>query len=214
MNEDELATEMKLSPKLAVQARRYWLDFVEEYSPLSPALLAYSGMVYKKINAKDFTSEDWAFAEEHLRICSFIYGMIRPRDGIRPYRMEGTVRLGDGSSIFDYWKDVITSYFIDQVRHAGGTVINLASEEMKCLFHWKEVEEAVRVISPVFETRQRDGRLKSIVIYCKMARGQMIREIIKNRITNPEALKLLRPEGFVYDPERSDDNQWHFNLEV
>ena len=82
---------------------------------------------------------------------------------------------------FDYWRDRLTPYLIEEVKRAGGTLLFLASDEMRGLFHWAEVERAVRVITPTFLVRQPTGRLKQIVVYTKMARGAMAGEVIRQR---------------------------------
>lgn len=212
MTPEDFAREMKLSPKMVSEARAMWQGFVEGTSPMAASLAMYSGMVFKKVNAKGFSPEDWAWAEQHLSICSFVYGLLSPSTAIRPYRMEGTVRLSDGQRVFDYWRDMLTTELIRRVQASGGTLLYLASEEMKQLFHWAEVERAVRVIYFDFWTRQADASLKSIVIYCKMARGTMVNAVIKQRLTDAEALKALCPEGFVYEPSLSQDNTWAYVL--
>lgn len=80
-----------------------------------PAVCAYTGAVFKRILPKDFSAEDFRYAQEHLRITSFLYGLLRPLDGIKPYRLEGDVRLPEkgGISMFDYWKPLLTDYFIE-----------------------------------------------------------------------------------------------------
>ena len=103
------------------------------------------GAVFKRILPKDFSAEDFRYAQEHLRITSFLYGLLRPLDGIKPYRLEGDVRLPEkgGISMFDYWKPLLTDYFIEEIKNCGGVLINLASAEMKDLFDWKRVEQEV-----------------------------------------------------------------------
>lgn len=212
MTPEDYAKELKLSGKMLTTARQSWHDFVSASSPEGASLLMYSGMVYKKIDAMSFSPEDWTFAEDRLSICSFVYGLLTPSMGIRPYRMEGGVRLPSGERIFDYWRDRLTAELIRRTKASGGVLLYLASEEMKQLFHWSEVERSVRVIYFDFLTRQPDASLKSIVIYCKMARGAMTRAVIKGRIDTPEALKSLMPEGFVYDERASRDNHWVYVL--
>ena len=91
--------------------------------------------------------------QEQRRITAFLYGLLRPLDGIKPYRLEGDVRLPEkgGISMFDYWKPLLTDYFIEEIKNCGGVLINLASAEMKDLFDWKRVEQEVRVITPEFQ---------------------------------------------------------------
>ena len=111
----------------------------------------------KRILPKDFTADDFRYAQEHLRITSFLYGLLRPLDGIRPYRLEGDVRLPEkgGITMFDYWKPLLTDYFIEEIKKRGGILVNLASGEMKDLFDWKRVESEVRVITPDLSVERR-----------------------------------------------------------
>lgn len=91
-----------------------------------------------------------------------------------------------GITMFDYWKPLLTDYFIEEIKKRGGILVNLASGEMKDLFDWKRVESEVRVVTPDFQV-WKGGKLKTVVIYAKMCRGEMVRHIIKNRI---DALKI------------------------
>lgn len=213
LDDRELGRELSLSPKLVAEARRHWRAFVEASSTPRPAIEAYSGMVFKKLLASTFTPDDWVWAQDHLAICSFVYGLLRPLDSIRPYRMEGTLRLEQGQSVFEYWRSILTPLIIEQAHTAGGTLAYLASEEMKQLFHWEQVEAEVRVVYPTFVVRQGDGHLKQIVIYTKMARGLMTRAIVQERIDTPEPLQALSPAGFAYREELSQGSQWLYVLE-
>lgn len=208
MTDDELRRDLSLSPQLATEARKAWLDFVSVSSASQMASLAYSGMVYKRLGAKDFTEVTWRYAIDHLLLCSFVYGLLRPTDLIHPYRMEGAVRLESGQKVFEYWRDILTSHLIAQGRRQGNTLLYLASEEMKQLFHWHEVEANLRVIYPNFFVRQPSGKLKQIVIYTKMARGEMARAVLETQMQDPHLCQALQPAGFSYVAELSDERNW------
>lgn len=179
---------------------------------LMPSLLAYSGMVYQKISAKDFDDADWDFASEHLRITSFVYGLLKPTDLISSYRMEGTCRLPmlDGENLFSYWTNLITDLLIDETKKNGGVLFFAASAEMKSLFDWNRVKSEVRVIEPSFDLILPDMSLKQIVIYTKMCRGLIVREIIKNKILDPEQIKSIKVNGFVFSDNDSTDDNWKY----
>lgn len=198
MSDHERQRMLSLSPKLSIEARQHWQEFATGQGGLGRAAELYSGMVFRQLQAALFDEEQWRYAETHLAICSFVYGLLRPADLIRPYRMEGMVRLLDGVRVFDFWRDHLTPLLIAQVKHVGGTLVYLASEEMKQLFHWEQVTREVRVVTPTFLVRQEDGTLKQIVIYTKMARGIMAREIITRQLSDPACLHELIPHGFVY----------------
>lgn len=207
----ELGGMLRVNAKIAAENYIRYQDFCSEDNLLVPAIGAYTGAVFKRIAPKDFTTDDFLFAQEHLRIISFLYGLLRPLDGIRPYRLEGDVRLPEngGVTMFDYWKPLLTDVFIEDVKRQDGVLLNLASAEMKDLFDWKRVEREVRVITPEFRVWKGD-KPATVVIYAKMCRGEMTRFFIKNRITHPEQLKSFSWEGFTFDEGRSTEHQWWF----
>lgn len=208
---DELRRILKLSPKLAAESYQRFQDFhTEEYKPLQ-AILAYTGVVFKNIQPKDFTEADFFFAQKHLRFVSFCYGLLRPLDLIKPYRIEFDVKLpelGEGN-MYNFWRPRQTQTLIDEIKNDDNLLINLASMDIQPAFDWKKVEQAVRIITPDFKV-WKNGKADTIVIYAKMARGQMTRHIIKNRISNPEELKMFSWEGFHYNDSMSDNNKWVF----
>ena len=155
--------------------------------------------------------DDFEYAQEHLRLTSFCYGLLRPLDTIRSYRLEGDVVLPElgNQTMFSYWQSRLTDVFIEDIKKAGGVLCNLASDEMKGLFDWKRVEKEVRVITPEFQV-WKNGKLASIVIYIKMSRGEMTRFILKNKIENPEELKKFSWEGFEFNASLSDEKKFVF----
>ena len=188
----ELEKLLKVNAKIAAENRARFHDFCSEDNRPMPAIGAYTGAVFKRILPKDFTADDFRYAQEHLRITSFLYGLLRP--------------------LFDYWKPLLTDCFIEEIKKRGGILVNLASGEMKDLFDWKRVESEVRVVTPDFQV-WKGGKLKTVVIYAKMCRGEMVRHIIKNRIGCPEDLRGFSWEGFTFDEGLSTDNHLQFVLE-
>jgi len=209
----DLEQSLRVNSKIAAENYLRYQDFFSEANRTMPAVCAYTGAVFKRILPKDFSADDFSFAQNHLRITSFLYGLLRPLDGIKPYRLEGDIRLPErgGMTMFDYWKPLLTDNFIEDIKQRGGILVNLASGEMKDLFDWKRVEKEVRVITPEFQV-WKNGQLKTIVIYAKMCRGEMVRFIIKNRIERPEDLKTFTWEGFTFDENRSTDSHLLFTL--
>ncbi len=208
---EELGKILKINPKLTADNYLRFQDFHSDESSSLQAILAYTGVVYKNIFPTDFTPEDFVIMQDSLRIASFCYGLLRPLDMIKPYRMEGDVKipeLGDGN-ICNFWKDKQTGTFMKDIKGAGNVLINLASMDIQPAFRWKEIEEKATVITPDFKM-WKNGKLKTIVIYAKMARGKMVRYIIKNRITDPEDLKSFSWEGFSYNEDYSVGNNWVF----
>lgn len=216
---------LKVNGKIAAETVLRYELLERGEAELLPALLSYSGAVFKRIHAKDFSRLDWEFAQEHLRIVSALYGMLRPLDRIGAYRMEGWVRLpdmpdahegisadtsGDGKqSRFEKWRRLLTGDFIDEIKDSGGVLMHLASEEMQQFVDWEDLCRQVRIIKPDFY-EIRDGKLKNVTIYAKMCRGEMIRYIVQNRIDEPEDVKDFAWDGFRFSPEYSQGDRWIF----
>lgn len=208
---EDLKRLLKLSPKLALESYERFQHFHSTDERPLQALLAYTGVVFKHINPKDFSEEDFLFAQTHLRIVSICYGLLRPLDLIKPYRMEYDIKLpelGDGN-MYNFWKGRQTQSLIKEVKADDNLLINLASMDVQPAFEWKKIEESVRIITPEFKV-WKNGKAETIVIYAKMARGQMSRYIIKNKISNPEELKSFTWEGFQYKETLSSENNWVF----
>ncbi len=211
---EELARVLKVNPALAAENYIRFQNFHSDEDQSLLAILAYSGIVFKNINPGDFSLSDLEYTQDHLRIVSALYGLLKPFDLIKTYRMEFDIELPElaEGSMADYWREKLTSPFIKAIKSAGGILVNLASKEMKSAFDWKKVEKSVQIITPEFKI-WRNGKPKTIVIYTKMARGQMARFIMQNRISKPEELKMFSWEGFTYSDELSNNNNWVFMQE-
>ena len=201
---ETLACMLKVTPKIAADVKLCYQDFCTPEAPSSPALYAYAGTVFRHIAPVDFTDGELEFAQRGLRITSFLYGLLRPLDVIRRYRLEGGVRLAvhEGKSMFDFWKTFLTELLVEETRKQGGILLNLASAEMKNLFDWSRVERSVRVVTPCFR-QWREGKFRTVTVYAKMCRGEMVRYIVRHRIDHPEALQSFSWEGFRWDEGHS-----------
>lgn len=202
---EELEKLLRVNKKIAAENKLRYLDFSVGGCKGTAALLAYDGIVFKKLCPEDFSDSDFRYAQEHLRITSFMYGLLRPLDSILPYRLEGNVKLPEygGMTMFEFWREKLTELLINDVKRAGGTLCNLASGEMRGLFDWARVKKEVRIVTPEFKV-DKDGKLKTVVVYTKMMRGEMTRYILKNRIENPDLLKGFESaEGFSYSLRHS-----------
>lgn len=208
---EELERLLRVNPKIAVDNYKRYRDFHSADTRQLSALLAYTGIVFKRLNPSDFSAEDFSYAQNHLRLTSFCYGLLRPLDAIRPYRLEGDVQLLEPGhqSMFAYWRSRLTELFITEIKACGGVLCYLASDEMRGLFDWKRVEKEVRIITPEFHV-WKNGKLATIVVYTKMSRGEMVRFILKNRIEHPEALKHFTWGGFEFNPQLSDERKYVF----
>jgi cytoplasmic iron level regulating protein YaaA (DUF328/UPF0246 family) len=189
-----------------------WMRFqsFNDSATCQPAAFCYDGMVFQRLAPETFSDEELLYANEHLLISSFLYGLLRPMDVINKYRLEGNVVLpyNGGKSMFDFWKPLLTDYFINKIKADDGILVNLASDEMRNLFDWSRVRKNVDVITPEFKV-EKNGKMKTIVIYTKMCRGAMARYILKNRVTDIKDLKCFEYEGFRINEA---EGEWAFTL--
>ena len=207
---ETIADMLGCSPQIATQNQLRFLQFFEE-KPKLPAILAYHGQAYKHLKAETLTTDDLNYSQEKVWITSFLYGLLRPLDGILPYRMEGNVVLpnGEGMNMFGFWKSRLTDVLIEAVKADDGILIHLATEEYQHLFDWQRVRKEVRIIQPLFYVRK-GSDLKIQAVWAKTCRGAMTRFIIENRITNPEDLNAFNYEGFLYASQIGDPDYPHF----
>ncbi|NQV51641.1 MAG: peroxide stress protein YaaA [Flavobacteriales bacterium] len=173
-----------------------------------PAILTFSGEVYRGLGAKEMSHDDLMFSQEHVRILSGLHGLLRPLDRIRPYRLEmGTsLPVRRKKNLYEFWKDKVTKSLNDALDSTGTEVlVNLASNEYSKAIDMRRVKG--RVITPVFKDGK-NGEYKVVMTWAKHARGAMTRFIIQNRITNPEDLKAF--ELYTYSPKLSNEDDWVF----
>jgi len=210
MGIDELARQLDCSRKLAAENWKRYQEF--SCAKTMPAILAYNGQAYKHLKANILSSDALDFAHNHLWITCFLYGMLRPMDGIVPYRMEHcvTMEATHDKPINQFWKGKLTDVLIDSVKADDGILIHLSTEEYEHLFDWKRVMEEVKVIHPLFYVRKPDGSLKMQAVWAKSCRGAMVRYILENGITSLDELKGFSYEGFEYSPNHGEDSFPHF----
>lgn len=196
-----LKSLMKISDSLArLNAERYAaFGAMEE----KPAVLAFAGDTYQGLEAGSLDPDELAWAQEHLRILSGLYGVLRPLDAIEPYRLEMGSRLATerGKTLYDFWGDRIARSLADQAAEVGTEIlVNCASQE-----YFGAVDVAslgLRVITPVF-MEERGGEAKIVSFYAKRARGAMARFIVQNRLRDPEALRDFDTGGYAHAPDLS-----------
>ena len=207
---ETIAEMLGCSRQIAVQNRWRFMRFFED-TPMLTAILAYHGQAYKHLKAEALNADDLNYSQGKLWITSFLYGLLRPLDGILPYRMEGNVVLpsGEGQNMFGFWKNRLTDVLIDSVKADDGILIHLATEEYQHLFDWQRVRKEIRVIQPLFYVRKGND-LKMQAVWAKTCRGAMTRFIILNRITSPDDLAAFSYEGFDYEPTLGEPDFPHF----
>lgn len=204
---ETLAEMLGCSQAIASQNRLRYLRFNAPHDPL-PAILAYHGQAYKHLKAETLDPETLLYAQDHLWVMSFLYGLLRPLDDIRPYRMEGHVELpsAGGGTLFDYWKPRLTQVLIDSVKADDGVLVHLATEEFQRLVDWQRVKQEVHVIQPMFLVRK-GNTLKVQAVWAKTCRGAITRMILQERLIHPEDLSAFQYEGFTYSPVSSEQDQ-------
>lgn len=171
------------------------------------AVLAFKGDVYKDLSAEDFSEQDLQFAQNHLRILSGLYGLLKPLDLIQPYRLEMGSRLKTdrGADLCAFWGDDITQALNEALKsERDKTLVNLASSE-----YFKSVQPPLlqgRLITPQFKEK-RAGRYQIIGLLAKKARSLMSRYVIKNHLGRTEELQGFDAEGYRFNEALSDTQE-------
>lgn len=201
----QIAELMHLSDKLAgLNAARYG-SWHPDFTPANAkqALLAFKGDVYTGLNAEDFVDADFDFAQQHLRMLSGLYGLLRPLDLMQPYRLEMGTRLANarGKDLYAFWGERISTWLNEALAAQGDDILlNLASNEYFSSVKRKTLN--ARVIDTEFKDLK-NGQYKIISFYAKKARGLMARYVIKERLQDPEGLKDFNYQGYRYSVEHS-----------
>ena len=208
----DLKKLMDLSPDLARLNRDRFKVFEAEpnQEAIRPAVHAFAGDTYIGLEASSLDKEELDWAQDHLRILSGLYGALRPRDAIQPYRLEMGSRLKTrrGKSLYDYWGTQISKALVAQAGELGTeTLINCASQEYFGAADTKALK--LRVITPIF-MEEKNGEAKIVSFFAKKARGSMARYIIQRRLTDPEGIKEFDSGGYSYRPELSEGDRWVF----
>ena len=207
-----LAQMMRLSDSLAdVNYQRFQAFRALPDDEGKQAVLAFAGDTYQGLNAASLSKDDLLFAQDHLRILSGLYGMLRPLDRIQPYRLEMGTRLANerGATLYDFWKEVLTA-LLERDLAAMKTppvVVVLASEEYAAAIDRKTLQ--ARIITPSFRLFK-GASLRSPGMAVKRARGMMARYLVVNRLSDPEKLKEFREGGYIFRPDLSEGDRWEF----
>ena len=164
------------------------------------AVLAFKGDVYQGLAADNMSAADLHWAQDHLRILSGLYGVLRPLDLMQAYRLEMGTKFANqrGKDLYQFWGDIITG----ELNRVGSSVlVNLASNEYFKSVRKKDI--AARIVTPVFMDKK-DDKYKIISFYAKKARGLMSRYIIQNRITEIEQINQFDSDGYQYNAALSE----------
>lgn len=173
---------------------------------LTPAILAYEGIQYQYMAPGVFSDQALAYVEEHLRILSGFYGVLRPFDGVTPYRLEMQAKLavGQGKDLYSFWGDSIAENLFAETD----CILNLASKEYsRCVS--AHLNSRVKLITVLFCERK-EGKLIEKGTLCKMARGEMVRYLAEHQIQDPAQIQDFCRLGYRFSPEESNDTTYIF----
>jgi hypothetical protein len=205
LSKKKLRELMGISEPLAALNHARYADWSRPFTAENArqAVLAFSGDVYLGLEAATFRAADFTFAQDHLRIVSGLYGILRPLDLMQAYRLEMGTRLKTrrGKTLYEFWGERITDAINSTLAdHSDNTLINLASNE-----YFKSVKKRNlpgRVVTPVFR-EIKDGKSRTIATFAKQARGRMVSWMMRNRIDQPENLCGFDADGYEFMPDES-----------
>ncbi len=212
----EVSDLMGISAKLGDLNFGRYLNWQPEFTPdnAKQSVLAFKGDVYTGLEAESLSEGQLQWAQDHLRILSGLYGLLRPLDLMQPYRLEMGTKLVNsrGKNLYEFWGDKITEGLNQALNiEKSQVLINLASNE-----YFKSVKSRhlnAEVITPVFKDWKND-KYKIISFYAKKARGLMSRYIIDNQIEDPEQVKQFDVAGYRYNPAMSSAREWVFTRDL
>lgn len=206
----DISALMAISDPLAVLNVTRYGDWHPDHGQARQAIMAFDGDVYTGLSARTLDSAALGYVQRQVRILSGLYGVLRPLDGMHPYRLEMGTRLANprGKDLYAFWGERVTQALHADIREAGaGALVNLASEE-----YFKAVKPKlldVPVIAPVFQD-WKNGQYKIISFFAKRARGLMARYAAERALTDPQALKDFDVDGYAYDASVSTERAWVF----
>ncbi len=202
---EDIRKLMDVSENIAALNEKRYRNFKKTFEPqhAKQAILAFNGDVYTKIDVENYTEDDFRFAQEHVRILSGLYGLLKPMDLIQPYRLEMGLKLKNkkGKNLYEFWGKRIAKAI--QAVGQNNPIINLASQEYFKAVDQKSIQSPI--ITPTFQ-EFKNGKFQTIGLFAKQARGMMANFIIKNKITDPEKIKVFNEDGY----ELAELEGWRF----
>ena len=212
LNPKDIAKLMKVNDAIAFLNFERFLSWRTPFNVdnSKQALLAFKGQVFIGLDAKSLTEDDLLYAQDHLRILSGLFGILRPLDLIQAYRLEmGTpLKNPEGKNLYEFWGSKINEVINDELsKQKSKVLINLASNE-----YYKAIKPKMinaEIITPIFK-EEKGNDFKVVTVYAKTARGLMSRFIIENRIDNPEDIKAFDMAGYLFNRDLSNNKEWVF----
>jgi len=186
------------------------LEHMDLYSRLTPAILAYEGIAFQYMAPAVFENGQIDYVQDHLRILSAFYGVLRPMDGVTPYRLEMQAKadIENAKNLYDYWG----SRLYRAVRDESGIIINLASKEYaKCIEKYLSPED--KYLKITFCELSGD-KLVTKGTYAKMARGEMVRYMAEKRIEDPVQIREFDRLGYRYREDLSSESEYVFERQI
>lgn len=208
ISEKDLEKLLKVSESLANLNYQRFQSF--NTSEKQAAILAYRGDVFKQLQLNKFNNNDYLFAQDHLRIISGLYGILRPFDQISPYRLEMNTRLKTekNDNLYQFWGKKVTKELNNELeKHNNQVLLNLASDEYSRIIKNEKFNYPIVKVS--FK-EMRNGKLKTIGIMAKKSRGLMTNWIIENKIDDLSKLKDYNGLGYYYDDSLSNEQEMVF----
>ena len=212
LSPDDIRKLMGVSQKIAELNHARFMNWGQPFTldNAKQAILAFKGDVYTGLEADTLTDEQLRFAQQHLRILSGLYGLLRPLDLMQPYRLEMGLEFENegGKNLYEFWGDDITTALNAQLKKSRSNVlVNLASNEYFRSVHATALD--ADVITPVFKDLK-NGKYKIISFFAKKARGQMARYIVEEGLTDVAGLQRFKTAGYRYSKADSSAKEWVF----
>jgi cytoplasmic iron level regulating protein YaaA (DUF328/UPF0246 family) len=209
---------MSISDPLAVLNVTRYASWHPDHGDARQAAMSFDGDVYTGLDARSLKPKALDYVQDHVRILSGLYGVLRPLDRMHPYRLEMGTKLANprGKDLYAFWGDTVTGALNEALAAADGkaaatALVNLASEEYFRVVKPKLLD--VPVITPVFED-WKNGKYKIISFFAKRARGMMARYAAQKGITDPARLKKFDVDGYAFDKAASTEREWVFRRRV
>lgn len=206
---DDLQKLWRCNDKIAEQ-NLIRLEHMDLHKRLTPAILSYDGIAYKYMAPAVFENGQFEYVQKHLRILSAFYGVLKPMDGVTPYRLEMQAKatIGCHKDLYDLWGNRLYK----EVQNEEGIIINLASREYsKCIEKYLTKNDTYITIT---FCENSNGKLVTKGTYAKMARGEMVRYMAENQIEHPTDIQKFDRLGYTYRPDLSSDTEYVFERNV